>query len=541
MFCRLRKKHLNLRGDEDQMMKKFNTTGLCVSGTHYMVDISGKIEQIMKLVNSGYYFTINQARQYGKTTTLYEMEKLLKNTDMICISLSFENDTEHMFISSETFCQRFLLYASKALEHEDKNFAAMWLDKNITDFGLFGLHLDKLCAGKRIVLLIDEVDKTSRNSVFLGFLGMLRNKYLARPRGTSHTFHSVVLAGVHDIKNIKLKLEKEGLAELSPEESQINSPWNIAADFRIDMSFSPSEITTMLDDYENDWKIGIDTWLMSNEIHKYTGGYPFLVSRVCQFIDERLNKNWSVEGVREAINLIIGERSTLFDDLAKNLENYKNLRDFLYKIVMHGAKPRYMLYNEDLHLADTFGYIREEERKASISNKIFEILLADYFVSIEEKAQSLNPPAGQGLYHDITESGSFNMEFCLRKFAEYYREIYTKRNISFLEEHGALIFLSFLKPLINGHGFFHIESQLMDKRRIDIIAEYKNEQFIIELKLWRGEAYRENAISQLLDYMEAKNLNKGYLLTYDLRKDKNKHLKEEWIQVDSKQIFEMVI
>ena len=59
---------------------------------------------------------------------------------------------------------------------------------------------------------------------------------------------------------------------------------------------------------------------MSNEIHYYTSGYPFLLSRVCQFIDELLNKDWSVFGVREAVNLIIGESNTLLDDLVKNTE-----------------------------------------------------------------------------------------------------------------------------------------------------------------------------------------------------------------------------
>ena len=33
-----------------------------------MVDISDKLQQIKAMVDSGAYFTINKARQYGKTT-----------------------------------------------------------------------------------------------------------------------------------------------------------------------------------------------------------------------------------------------------------------------------------------------------------------------------------------------------------------------------------------------------------------------------------------------------------------------------------------
>ena len=51
----------------------------------YMVDISGKLEQIIKLINDRSYFTINRARQYGKTTTLSMLQKRLAG-DYLCAS-----------------------------------------------------------------------------------------------------------------------------------------------------------------------------------------------------------------------------------------------------------------------------------------------------------------------------------------------------------------------------------------------------------------------------------------------------------------------
>ena len=50
-------------------MKRFNVTGTCVGHKHYMADISAKLDEIEKLVDDEHYFTINRARQYGKTTT----------------------------------------------------------------------------------------------------------------------------------------------------------------------------------------------------------------------------------------------------------------------------------------------------------------------------------------------------------------------------------------------------------------------------------------------------------------------------------------
>ena len=98
-------------------------------------------------------------------------------------------------------------------------------------------------SAKPVVLIIDEVDSASNNQVFLDFLAQLRAYYLVRDRRA--TFQSVILAGVYDIKNVKLKIRPD-------DEHKVNSPWNIAADFNVDMSFSPADISTMLLEYEAD-------------------------------------------------------------------------------------------------------------------------------------------------------------------------------------------------------------------------------------------------------------------------------------------------
>lgn len=71
------------------------------------------------------------------------------------------------------------------------------------------------------------------NQVFLDFLSQLRAGYI--DRDLEPTFKSVILAGVYDIKNLKHKLRNE-------DEHKYNSPWNITADFNVDMSFSQKDI-----------------------------------------------------------------------------------------------------------------------------------------------------------------------------------------------------------------------------------------------------------------------------------------------------------
>lgn len=88
--------------------------------------------------------------------------------------------------------------------------------------------------------MIDEVDQASNQQIFLAFLGILRDQYINRNERPA--FQSVILAGVYDIKNLKLRIRPE-------QEHQYNSPWNIAAKFDIDMSFSVKDIEGMLLEY----------------------------------------------------------------------------------------------------------------------------------------------------------------------------------------------------------------------------------------------------------------------------------------------------
>lgn len=71
------------------MPKVFNVTAVCIPEKHYMVNIEERLKEIKVLVDGENYFTINQARQYGKTTTLRALEKYLKK-DYNIIFMDFQ-------------------------------------------------------------------------------------------------------------------------------------------------------------------------------------------------------------------------------------------------------------------------------------------------------------------------------------------------------------------------------------------------------------------------------------------------------------------
>lgn len=376
------------------MRRHFNVAGACNPEENYMVNLDKRIVEIKALVDDKKYFTINRARQYGKTTTLDMLAETLKEYYAV-FYISFEGMAEDSYRSESAFCSMFagLLYDAidygetvGIMESAKNNLKILSQsdDSNVTFRDLSNL-ISGMCETSEnpVVLMIDEVDQASGQQIFLSFLGMLRNKYLKRRQRP--TFHSVILTGVYDIKNLRFKIRPEI-------EHQKNSPWNIAADFNVDMSFSENDIEGMLREYELDCQTGMNVQEMAVLLYDYTSGYPFLVSRLCQIIDEKIpetdgwdiSKAWTKNGFLEAVKILLSEKNTLFETLINKLSDYPELREMLYAILFTGDVISFNHDNSMIDLANMFGFVKNDHGKMVIANRIFETRLYNFFLSEEE-------------------------------------------------------------------------------------------------------------------------------------------------------------
>ena len=113
------------------------------------------------------------------------------------------------------------------------------------------------------------------------------------------------------------------------------------------------------------------------------------------------------------------------------------------------------------------------------------------------------------------------------RFQQEMKEKYAEhiKSEEFLENELRMLFLMFLQPIINGIGFSFKEVQTGEEKRLDIVVVFKDEKFIIELKLWKGKEYHERGMRQLQNYMQMENIDKGYMLIAN--KNKRKAIKQE--------------
>jgi energy-coupling factor transporter ATP-binding protein EcfA2 len=514
------------------MEKSFNITGLCLPDQHYMADVSKKLNLTLKMVQKGNYFAINRPRQYGKTTLLNNLTTALRaEGNYIVFKISFEGVGDLMFEDEKVFSQEFVGILANYAQVASKDLVDFLKSKIKETYNLRTLSdtISELVnqTDKRVVLMIDEVDKSSSNQLFVSFLAMLRDKYLSR--NELKTFHSVVLAGLHDVKTLKLKLRPD-------EERKFNSPWNIAADYKVDMNLQVAEIKPMLEDYCSDRGIEMDTDAIAERLFYYTSGYPFLVSKFCKTIDEEIlpEKNtptWTLDDIDATLRVVVKEKNTNFDSLIKSLENNPELYRFVYRIIVDGDFVRYNQHESTIEQGVLHGIFKQQEHLA-VQNRVFEQVLYNYMIAKTEVAlKSHFNHAG----HFTLNNGSLDMPAVLLKFQQFMKEEFSEKDKSFLEQNGRLVFLSFLSPILNGKGQALKEVQASEEKRLDVVATYNQFRYIIELKRWYGDVYHQKGIQQLSDYMNIKGEKTGYLVIFEYNKTKSWH--KEWIEYEGKRIF----
>lgn len=505
-----------------------------------MADISSQFEMTFAMIERGDYFIINRPRQYGKTTMLYTIARTLRTReDYVIFNISFEGIGDSFFADEQSLGRGFLRLLSGQAALYSPELVPILKQKSteIANFEDFSWAITELVlqTDKKVVVLIDEVDRSSNYQLFISFLGLLRNKFLQQE--DMKTFHSVILAGLHDIKTLKLRMRPE-------EEKSFNSPWNIAVPYKINMNLSPSAIKPMLEDYMQEQNVAMDAQLIAERLFYLTSGYPYLVSHLCRIIAEEIIptktvKEWTEADVNKAFQLIIRERGNAnFDTVVKNLNEYPKLYELVYAMVIEGQGFPYDNNDKTINLGIMHGILSLSETETLIiHNRIYRELIANMMIS-EWRTGNLGKRSIDVFdvvspYH-LPNKG-LDMQKVLENFQAFMRKEYSSKDRDFVEREGRILFLAFMRPILNGAGYDFKEPQVSEEKRLDLVITYYQHLYVAELKIWYGEQAHQKGLIQLADYLDSLGLDTGFLLIFD--HNKKKTWKKDWVIVNGKRIF----
>lgn len=183
--------------------------------------------------------------------------------------------------------------------------------------------------------------------------------------------------------------------------------------------------------------MNMDADLIAKEIHDYTAGYPYLVSRLCQLMDEMykngIHEIWTHTGLLNAVRKMVRESNSLFEDMAKKVKDYPELGNMLRDILFCGKGIPFNLGIELISIGSMFGFLKVQEGQVAISNRIFEIWFYNLFIA-QDEIDSKTYDAGQRLKGQFVTDNGLDIEKILRKFVEYFTESFGKSTDAFVEE-----------------------------------------------------------------------------------------------------------
>lgn len=131
--------------------------------------------EIKERVDNGDYFTINRARQYGKTTTIQALANYLKE-DYIVLSLDFQMIGNAKFESEYTFSLAFVNYLRRAVNNKKE--PILGIEKSMIDQMVDLARSDSSFAfDDMFSMLSDLCDTAEKPVVLMMYDAALANRY----------------------------------------------------------------------------------------------------------------------------------------------------------------------------------------------------------------------------------------------------------------------------------------------------------------------------------------------------------------------------
>jgi hypothetical protein len=370
-------------------------------------------------------------------------------------------------------------------------------------------NLAILASPKKLIMLFDEVDVLMGDAL-LSFLRQIRDGFYFQNDNLFPS--SIALAGVRELKDYIIAAQGR-----IPVNS--GSPFYIKQDSDFINNFSKTDIARLFAQRTEETGQDITPEAL-DYVYDQSRGQPWIVNSLfkratMRVLDEDSRETVTIKHVMKAREQIIQARETHLDALAYRMENplVRNLMETL----LSGKTDFEILRSEAFRLCLDLGLVAVERGAPTVANPLYREGLARYMT---DPIQFVMP---EPEFRWENADGSLDMDALLKEFQKFWRENSEtwEEHINYTEAFPHLLLMAFLQRVLNGGGRIDRE-YAAGRGRMDLFIEYKNQGYLIEIKLIHAkqslETIRAKGIEQIANYRDAKESSApSYLVIFDRR------------------------
>jgi hypothetical protein len=211
---------------------------------------------------------------------------------------------------------------------------------------------------------------------------------------------------------------------------------------------------------------------------------------------------------------IILERRSHIDSLIARLREPRVMRILDPMLVGHGL-PADVL-DDDISYALDLGLSRLAGGEYTVANPIYREVIPRTLTSVRQN--SIHEPTAWYVRPD----GSLDMDKLLAAFQVFWRKDghLAAEGFGYREAGPHLMLMAFLQRVVNGGGRVEREYGL-GRGALDLLVSWREERHAIEVKLRRDTETEEDALDQVARYLDHAGLPAGWLVMFDLRKERS--------------------
>jgi hypothetical protein len=218
--------------------------------------------------------------------------------------------------------------------------------------------------------------------------------------------------------------------------------------------------------------------------------------------------------VDAAKETIILERRSHIDSLVARLREPRVAR--VLDPMLAGNQTGADVLDDDLGYVLGLGLIRYRQGRFEIANPIYREVIPRTLTFLRQT----QIPVESTWY--IRADGSLDMDKLLSAFQTFWRKDghLAAEGFGYREAGPHLMQMAFLQRVINGGGRVEREYGL-GRGALDLLVFWKKERHAVEVRLRRDTETEEEALDQVVRYLDHAGLAEGWLVMFDLRKGRS--------------------